>query len=59
MSRVYALILAVVGGLFIYLAVAAGGLSLTELTLAGYYLVVAFIAFVNAILFAAADFVEE
>jgi uncharacterized membrane protein YiaA len=59
MSRVYALILAAVGGLFVYLAVMEGGLSLTELSKAGYYVTVAFIAFVNAILFAAADFAEE
>jgi hypothetical protein len=59
MTRVFALVLAVVGGLFVYLAVMEGGLSLTGMSKAGYYVTVAFIAFVNAILFAAADFVEE
>jgi len=59
MSRVYALILAVAGGLFVYLAYANGMPSFTQLDWPAYYLVVAFIAFVNAILFAAADFVEE
>jgi hypothetical protein len=33
--------------------------SFTQLDWPAYYLVAAFIAFVNAILFAAADFVEE
>ena len=60
MTRFYALILAIVGALFVYLAVQAeGGLSLTQLGTSAYYLTVAFIAFVNAALCAAADFVEE
>jgi hypothetical protein len=60
MAVVYALILAVVGGLFVYLALqVGGGFSLTPLNLAAYYVTVAFIAFVNAILFAAAGFVRE
>jgi len=55
MAALCALILAVVGALFIYLALhAEGGLSLTSLNLATYYVTVAFIAFVNMILFAAA-----
>jgi hypothetical protein len=60
MTRLYALVLAVVGGLFVYLATQfEGGLSLTLWSQSFNYLVVAFIAFWNAILFAAADFVEE
>jgi hypothetical protein len=59
MSRLYALILAVVGALFIYLAFANGMPSFTQLDWPSYYLTVAFIALVNAILFAAADFVEK
>jgi hypothetical protein len=60
MAVVYALILAVVGALFVYLALQAeGGFSLTSLNLAAYYLTVAFIAFVNMILFAATIFVKE
>jgi hypothetical protein len=60
MSRLYALVLAVIGGLFVYYAVhLEEGLSLTQLGTSTYYLTVAFIAFVNAALFAAADFVEE
>jgi hypothetical protein len=60
MTRLFALVLAVVGGLFVYLATQLeGGLSLTLWSQSFYYLVVAFIAFVNTILFAAADFVEE
>jgi hypothetical protein len=60
MSRLYALILAVVGGLFVYLAFTANGMpSFTQLDWPTYYLTVAFIALVNAVLFAAADFVEE
>jgi hypothetical protein len=60
MAVVYALILAVVGALFVYLALQAeGGFSLTSLNLAAYYLPVAFIAFVNMILFAATIFVKE
>jgi hypothetical protein len=60
MSRVYALVLVIVGGLFVYFAVQREeALSLTQLGTSAYYLTVAFIAFVNAVLFAAADFVEE
>jgi len=60
MTRFCALILALVGALFVYLAVQAeGGLSLTQLGASARYLTVAFIAFVNAALCAAADFVEE
>ena len=60
MAVVCALILAVVGALFVYLALQAeGGFSLTELNLAAYYVTVAFIAFVNMILFAAAVFAKE
>ena len=60
MAIVCALILAVVGALFVYLALQAeGGFSLTSLNLAAYYVTVAFIAFVNAILFAAAVFANE
>jgi hypothetical protein len=59
MAVVYALILAVVGALFVYLALQEGGLSLTPLNLAAYYVTVAFIAFVNMILFAAAVFAKE
>jgi len=60
MAIVYALILAVVGALFVYLALQVeGGLSLTSLNLATYNLTVAFIAFVNMILFAAAVFVKD
>ena len=36
-----------------------GGFSLTSLNLAAYYVTVAFIAFVNTILFAAAVFAKE
>ena len=53
MATLFALILAVVGGLFVYLALQTGG------GLAFNYLTVAFIAFVNAALCAAALFVEE
>jgi len=60
MAIIYALILAVVGALFVYLALQAeGGFSLTSLNLAAYYVTVAFIAFVNMILFAATVFVKE
>ena len=59
MARFFAVILAAVGVWFVYLAVQQGGLPLTELSLAAYYLTVAFIAFVNAALFASTDFVEE
>lgn len=60
MTRFCALILAVIGGLFVYLALQAeGGLSLTQMGPSARYLMVAFIAFVNAALCAAADFVEE
>ena len=59
MTRLFALILAAVGGLFVYLTVQQGGLPPTQLNLQAYYLIVAFIAFVNTILFASADFVEE
>ena len=59
MAVVYALILAVVGALFVYLALQVeGGFSLTSLNLAAYYVTVAFIAFVNMILFAARRFRE-
>jgi len=51
---------AIIGGLFVYLALQAeGGLSLTQLGPSAYYLTVAFVFFVNAALCAAADFVEE
>jgi len=60
MAIVCALVLAVVGALFVYLALQAeGGFSLTSLNLAAYYVTVAFIAFVNMILFAAAIFAKE
>jgi len=60
MTRFYALIFAIVGALFVYLAVQAeGGLSLAQMGTSAHYLTVAFIAFVNAALCAAADFVEE
>jgi hypothetical protein len=59
MSRIIALVLAGFVGLFACLAAVEGGLSFTELTKAGYYLMVAFIALVNAVLFAAADFVDD
>ena len=60
MAQVYAIILAAVGALFVYLALQSeGGLSFTELNQSAYYVTVAFIAFVNATLFAAAGFVEE
>ena len=60
MAVVYALILAVVGALFVYLALQVeGGFSLSPLNLAAYYVTVAFIAFVNMILFAAAVFAKE
>jgi hypothetical protein len=60
MTRLFALVLVVVGCLFVYLASQLeGGLSLTPMSQSFYYLIVAFIAFENAILFAAADFVEE
>jgi hypothetical protein len=59
MAAVCALILAVVGALFAYLALQEGGLSLTPLNLAAYYVTVAFIAFVNMILFASAVFAKD
>jgi hypothetical protein len=59
MAAVCALILAAVGVLFAYLALQEGGLSLSPLSLAAYYVTVAFIAFVNMILFAAAVFAKE
>jgi len=59
MTRVYALILAIIGGVFVYYAAQEETLSLTQLSKSAYYLTVAFIAFVNAALFAAASFVEE
>jgi hypothetical protein len=60
MAQVYALVLAAVGILFVYLALQSeGGLSFTQLNQMAYYLTVAFIAFVNATLFAASAFVEE
>ena len=59
MAVVFALILAVVGGLFVYLAIQDGGFSLTSLNQATYYVTVAFIAFVNMILFGAAIFTKE
>ena len=59
MAAVCALVLAAVGALFVYLALQEGGLSLTPLNLAAYYVTVAFIAFVNMILFAAAIFAKE
>ena len=59
MAAVCALILAVVGALFVYLALQEGGFSLTPLNLAAYYVTVAFIAFVNMILFASAVFAKE
>jgi hypothetical protein len=55
MAALCALILAAVGALFVYLALQVeGGFSLTSLNLALYYATVAFIAFVNMILFGAA-----
>jgi hypothetical protein len=60
MAQVYAIILAAVGALFVYLALQSqGGVSFTELNQSAYYVTVAFIAFVNAALFAASGFVEE
>src|SRR6185312_4193722 len=60
MAVVYALVLAAVGALFVYLALQVeGGFSLTSLNLAAYYVTVAFIAFVNMILFAAAVFAKD
>jgi hypothetical protein len=59
MAAVCALVLAVIGALFVYLALQEGGFSLTPLSLAAYYVTVAFIAFVNMILFAAAVFAKE
>jgi hypothetical protein len=59
MAAVCALILAAVGALFAYLALQEGGLSLTPLNLAAYYVTVAFIAFVNMILFASAVFAKD
>ena len=59
MTRVYALILAIIGGVFVYYAAQEETLSLARLSTSAYYLTVAFIAFVNAALFAAASFVEE
>ena len=60
MAALCALILAGVGALFVYLALQVeGGFSLTSLNLASYYATVAFIAFVNMILFGAAVFAKE
>ena len=60
MAVVCALILAAVGALFVYLAIQVeGGFSLMPLNLAAYYVTVAFIAFVNMILFASAVFAKE
>ena len=60
MAGFFALVLAVIGGLFVYLALhVEGGLSLTQLGPSVYYLTVALVAFVNAALCAAALFVEE
>ena len=60
MAVVYALLLAGVGALFVYLALQVeGGFPPTSLNLAAYYVTVAFIAFVNMILFAAAVFAKE
>jgi hypothetical protein len=60
MAVLCALILAAVGALFVYLALQVeGGFSLSPLNLAAYYVTVAFVAFVNMILFAAALFAEE
>jgi hypothetical protein len=60
MAIVFALILAVVGALFVYLALQVeGGFSFMPLNLAAYYVTVAFIAFVNMILFAAVVFAKE
>jgi hypothetical protein len=60
MAVVCALVLAVVGALFVYLALQVeGGFSLTSLNPAAYYVTVAFIAFVNMILFASAVFAKE
>ena len=60
MALVCAVILAAVGALFVYLALQAeGGLSFTSLSLPAYYVTVAFVAFVNMILFAAALFAKE
>jgi hypothetical protein len=60
MAAVCALILAVVGALFVYLALQVeGGFSLTSLNSGAYYVTVAFIAFVNMILFASAVFAKE
>ncbi len=58
MAVVFALILAAVGALFVYLALQVE-FALPSLNLAVYYVTVAFIAFVNMILFAAAVFAKE
>jgi hypothetical protein len=54
-----ALILAAVGGLFVYLALGGGALSVTQFGTPLQYITVAFIAFVNAALCAAAVFTER
>jgi hypothetical protein len=60
MAGFYAFILAVVGVLFVYLALQAeGGVSLTQLGTSTRFLMLAVIAFVNAALCAATYFVEE
>ena len=60
MAVLCALVLAVVGALFSYLALQVeGGFSLSPLNLAAYYVTVAFIAFVNMILFAKAIFATD
>ena len=56
MSRVCALILAVIGALFVYIALRP---EVGQLSTSAYAFTVAFIAFVKAALFAAVDFVEE
>jgi hypothetical protein len=58
-TLLYALILAVGTGLFVYLALGGDGLSLPQFGTPAQYLMVAFIAFVNAALCAAALFVKE
>jgi hypothetical protein len=60
MSRILTLALAGVGGVFLTFAFQSGGeMSLTQLSQPVYYLTLAFIAFVNAALFAADGYVDD
>jgi hypothetical protein len=59
MRWVFAIILVAVCGWFVFAAVQLPeGISLTQFGLPLYYLTVAFVALVNAILFAAANFTD-